>query len=56
MCNKRETRCSFLIKQGVHRIGMWMFECSCGASTGIFDCSRLLTLFMIKSFVLDQPS
>ncbi|KAL3337082.1 hypothetical protein AABB24_029641 [Solanum stoloniferum] len=42
VCDKRETRCSFLIKQGVHRIGMWMFECSCGASTGRFDCSRLM--------------
>ncbi|KAL3337085.1 hypothetical protein AABB24_029641 [Solanum stoloniferum] len=42
VCDKRETRCSFLIKQGVHRIGMWMFECSCGASTGRFDCSRAI--------------
>ncbi|XP_055810211.1 uncharacterized protein LOC129880274 isoform X2 [Solanum dulcamara] len=49
VCDKRETRCSFLIKQGVHRIGMWTFECSCGASTGIFDCSRLMKGWNLSS-------
>jgi hypothetical protein len=28
---KHETRCSFFIKRGLHRVGMWMYECNCGA-------------------------
>ncbi|XP_027097638.1 uncharacterized protein [Coffea arabica] len=28
-----ETRCSFLMKRGVHCSGMWMYECRCGALT-----------------------
>ncbi|KAK4358186.1 hypothetical protein RND71_023796 [Anisodus tanguticus] len=40
VCDKRETRCSFLIKQGIHRVGMWTFEYSYGASAAILDCSR----------------
>ncbi|KAJ8547813.1 hypothetical protein K7X08_021049 [Anisodus acutangulus] len=39
VCDKQETRCSFLIKQGIHRVGMWTFECSYGASAAILDCS-----------------
>ncbi|KAF3632592.1 putative metalloendoproteinase 1-like [Capsicum annuum] len=42
VCDKRETRCSCLIKQGIHRVGMWLFECSCGASTAILGCARLV--------------
>ncbi|XP_016457860.2 uncharacterized protein LOC107781639 isoform X1 [Nicotiana tabacum] len=41
VCDKRMTRCSFLIKLGIHRVGMWMFECSCGAPTTL-NCSRLI--------------
>ncbi|XP_065860952.1 uncharacterized protein [Euphorbia lathyris] len=37
---KHETRCSFLSKRGLHRLGMWMFECCCGASLASFDCLR----------------
>lgn len=43
VCEKRETRCSFLAKRGVHQVGMWMFECSCGASVDS-GLSRFLTL------------
>ncbi|XP_022861435.1 zinc finger MYND domain-containing protein 15 isoform X4 [Olea europaea var. sylvestris] len=32
MCEKREVRCSLLIKNGIHRTGMWMCECSCERS------------------------
>lgn len=48
VCEKRETRCSFLAKWGVHQAGMWMFECSCGASVGSSDLSRFLTLTLVK--------
>lgn len=48
VCEKRETRCSFLAKRGVHRVGMWMFECSCGASVDLSDLSRFLTLTSVN--------
>ncbi|KAG8663298.1 zinc finger MYND domain-containing protein 15 isoform X2 [Manihot esculenta] len=35
-----ESRCSFLSKRGIHRLGMWVCECRCGASLGSFDSSR----------------
>ncbi|XP_060214409.1 uncharacterized protein LOC132641428 isoform X4 [Lycium barbarum] len=47
--DKRETRCSFLIKQGIHRVGMWTFECSCGESAAILDCSRLIKGWNLSS-------
>ncbi|XP_058772352.1 uncharacterized protein LOC131646284 [Vicia villosa] len=37
VCAKQETRCSFLSKRGLHRAGMWMHECRCGASSSSFD-------------------
>ncbi|KAJ8569861.1 hypothetical protein K7X08_006438 [Anisodus acutangulus] len=49
VCDKQETRCSFLIKQGVHRVGMWMFECSCGVSAAIMDSSRLIKGWNLSS-------
>ncbi|KAL5759693.1 hypothetical protein ACOSQ2_018531 [Xanthoceras sorbifolium] len=40
VCEKRETRCSFLSKRGVHRVEMWIYECSCGLSVASFDDAR----------------
>ncbi|KAI5437229.1 hypothetical protein KIW84_023376 [Lathyrus oleraceus] len=37
VCANQETRCSFLSKRGLHRVGMWMCECLCGASSSSFD-------------------
>ncbi|XVF85493.1 hypothetical protein PTKIN_Ptkin17bG0122000 [Pterospermum kingtungense] len=37
---KRESRCSFLSRRGIHRVGMWICECSCGASISPSDYSR----------------
>ncbi|KAI3467454.1 hypothetical protein Pfo_024117 [Paulownia fortunei] len=37
----QETRCSFLTGHGIHRLGMWTCECSCGVSAISFDNSRL---------------
>ncbi|CAN8235843.1 unnamed protein product [Cochlearia groenlandica] len=36
---KRERRCSFLGKRKLHHTGMWMYECSCGASPFFFSYS-----------------
>ncbi|CAN4124301.1 unnamed protein product [Withania somnifera] len=49
VCDKRETRCSFLIKQGIHCVGMWTFECSCGTSTAILDCLRPIKCWNLSS-------
>ncbi|KAK4429901.1 hypothetical protein Salat_1290800 [Sesamum alatum] len=35
------TKCSFLTRHGVHCLGMWKCECSCGVSAISFDDSRL---------------
>lgn len=40
VCEKQESRCSFLDKRGIHRVGMWMHECPCGASVASFYCRR----------------
>ncbi|KAI8527203.1 hypothetical protein RHMOL_Rhmol12G0057500 [Rhododendron molle] len=48
VCEKRETRCSFLAKRGVHQVGMWMFECSCGASVDS-GLSRLIESWNLSS-------
>ncbi|XP_076892845.1 uncharacterized protein LOC143544690 [Bidens hawaiensis] len=32
VCEKVETRCSFLDKLGIHLAGIWICECSCGSS------------------------
>ncbi|KAA8529511.1 hypothetical protein F0562_033690 [Nyssa sinensis] len=42
VCEKQETRCSFLTKRGIHCVGMWMYECFCGASVASSDTSRLM--------------
>uniref|UniRef100_A0A2P2KD88 MYND-type domain-containing protein n=1 Tax=Rhizophora mucronata TaxID=61149 RepID=A0A2P2KD88_RHIMU len=40
---KKETRCSFLSKRGIHGVGMWMCECRCGPPPlTSFDFSRLM--------------
>ncbi|KAL2349352.1 hypothetical protein Fmac_003352 [Flemingia macrophylla] len=41
VCAKRETRCSFLSRRGLHQVRMWMHECRCGASFASFDCLGL---------------
>nr|GEX49692.1 zinc finger MYND domain-containing protein 15 isoform X1 [Tanacetum cinerariifolium] len=40
VCGRVEARCSFLEKLGIHSIGIWMCECSCGDSTTSLDHSR----------------
>ncbi|TXG56379.1 hypothetical protein EZV62_017692 [Acer yangbiense] len=40
VCEKQETRCSFLRKRGIHFVGMWTCECSCGLSVASFDHER----------------
>ncbi|KAL5552971.1 hypothetical protein UlMin_040372 [Ulmus minor] len=42
VCEKQETRCSFLSKRGIHKLGMWLYECHCGAAVSSLDCSRLI--------------
>ncbi|OVA09116.1 zinc finger protein [Macleaya cordata] len=32
VCEKQATRCSFLMKRDLHHVGMWKYECSCGAA------------------------
>uniref|UniRef100_A0A7N0U1K4 MYND-type domain-containing protein n=1 Tax=Kalanchoe fedtschenkoi TaxID=63787 RepID=A0A7N0U1K4_KALFE len=38
---KTETRCSVLSKLGVHRLGMWLWECSCGKWINSLYSSRV---------------
>lgn len=40
VCEKQETRCSFLSKRGIHGVGMWMCECSCGLSSSAASFER----------------
>ncbi|XP_058080162.1 uncharacterized protein LOC131228497 isoform X2 [Magnolia sinica] len=35
------TRCSFLTTRGLHRIGLWKYECSCCPSVSSSDCLRI---------------
>ncbi|KAK6160119.1 hypothetical protein DH2020_003500 [Rehmannia glutinosa] len=44
-----ETRCSFLTGHGIHRLGMWMYECSCGLSSISFDNTRLIDCWNLPS-------
>ncbi|EEF42255.1 hypothetical protein RCOM_0699750 [Ricinus communis] len=37
---QEENRCSFLSKREIHGLGMWICECSCGASLAYSDCLR----------------
>ncbi|CAI9092841.1 OLC1v1028182C1 [Oldenlandia corymbosa var. corymbosa] len=46
---KRDSRCSFLSKRGVHQLGMWLSECSCGASTSSLSCSRVIDSWDLSS-------
>ncbi|XP_044489312.1 zinc finger MYND domain-containing protein 15 isoform X2 [Mangifera indica] len=50
VCGKQESRCSFLSKRGIHRVGMWMYECCCGLSIASFDCTRFLLIFCFHVF------
>ncbi|VVA94740.1 unnamed protein product [Arabis nemorensis] len=34
ICQKQESRCSFLSRRELHHVGMWMYECKCGDSAG----------------------
>lgn len=36
ICEKKTTRCSFLIKRGLHQVGMWKYECQCGGSDSFY--------------------
>ncbi|KAM7484287.1 hypothetical protein LguiA_000296 [Lonicera macranthoides] len=47
--DKVENRCSFLEKQGIHRLGMWICECYCGGSVASSDHSRLLEGWNLSS-------
>ncbi|KAL4586891.1 hypothetical protein LXL04_011538 [Taraxacum kok-saghyz] len=40
VCEKVETRCSFLEKQGIHRVGFWICECRCEDSINLSDHFR----------------
>ncbi|KAJ9563907.1 hypothetical protein OSB04_009067 [Centaurea solstitialis] len=40
VCEKVETRCSFLDNMGIHQVGFWICECSCGASITFLDNFR----------------
>lgn len=44
------SRCSFLIRLGVHQLGMWMCECSCGGvSANSYDSPRLISSWDLSS-------
>ncbi|KAF8378339.1 hypothetical protein HHK36_029678 [Tetracentron sinense] len=38
---KLVTRCSFLMARGLHQVGMWKYECSCGTSVASSDYLRI---------------
>ncbi|KAJ8761030.1 hypothetical protein K2173_022068 [Erythroxylum novogranatense] len=40
---KKETRCSFFSKRGIHRLGMWICECQCAALRAFSDSSSSTT-------------
>nr|XP_043624697.1 zinc finger MYND domain-containing protein 15 isoform X2 [Erigeron canadensis] len=40
VCEKVETRCSLLDKLGIHHVGMWIHECSCGDASALLDHLR----------------
>ncbi|XP_071707633.1 uncharacterized protein [Rutidosis leptorrhynchoides] len=40
VCEKVETRCSFLDRLGIHLTGIWSRECSCVDSITLLDCLR----------------
>ncbi|XP_019158091.1 PREDICTED: zinc finger MYND domain-containing protein 15 [Ipomoea nil] len=42
VCEQSQSRCSFLVTQGVHCVGMWTWECGCGASVASLDVSRYI--------------
>lgn len=48
VCEKKESRCSFLMKRGIHRVGMWTYECSCAASI-VTNCSRFFDGWSLTS-------
>ncbi|XP_047160336.1 zinc finger MYND domain-containing protein 15 isoform X3 [Vigna umbellata] len=44
VCVKHEGRCSFLSNRGLHKVGMWLHECGCGATSASFDCLGFCSL------------
>ncbi|CAH9085325.1 unnamed protein product [Cuscuta europaea] len=40
VCDHSLSRCSFLVTQGVHHVGMWTWECACGLSVDSLDVIR----------------
>ncbi|GAB4839901.1 hypothetical protein Ancab_020610 [Ancistrocladus abbreviatus] len=42
ICQKQESRCSFLSRRNLHRVGMWSYECSCGSSDFSSSHHRLI--------------
>ncbi|KAL4015884.1 zinc finger MYND domain-containing protein 15 isoform X1 [Cucumis melo var. makuwa] len=41
LCQKQESRCSFLSKRAIHKVGMWFYECPCGEAATSYNFSRL---------------
>ncbi|EPS59438.1 hypothetical protein M569_15370, partial [Genlisea aurea] len=44
-----EKRCSFLARHGVHGLGMWICECSCGSSLINFDTISFIPDWLLSS-------
>ncbi|KAF9614406.1 hypothetical protein IFM89_018551 [Coptis chinensis] len=40
ICEKRRSRCSFLMDRCLHKVGMWKYECNCSGSSS-FSYSRV---------------
>ncbi|XP_042510199.1 zinc finger MYND domain-containing protein 15 isoform X2 [Macadamia integrifolia] len=38
---RQKTRCSFFMRQGLHQVGMWRYECHCGTSVAASDYPRM---------------
>ena len=51
---KQESRCSFLSKRGLHRVGMWTCECTCGDSLDSFDYSRFFLIVIFFFLRLEE--
>lgn len=48
---RRETRCSFLAKRGIHRVKMWTCECHCGTLVGSSKNPRLMEGWSLSSIL-----
>ncbi|KAJ8424817.1 hypothetical protein Cgig2_013012 [Carnegiea gigantea] len=49
ICEKQETRCLFLERWGLHQVGMWSYECSCGPLNISLNLSGLLMYWNLSS-------